>query len=119
MRHAEVGQLGRSPAPAPAPRHQHVRRLDVAVDDALRVGVRQRVAQRDAHLDDVAVGQLALLEQGVERAAANELGDQVGALVVDRGLIERDDRRVLRAARPRGPRARSGRATTPAHAGAP
>ena len=91
--------LARSPEPERPVRHQHVRRLDVAVDHALAVGVGERVAERDADLEDLPVGELALLEQRVERAAAHELGDQVGALVVDGGLVERHDRRVLE---PRG-----------------
>ena len=40
------------------------------------------------------IGQLARRQQLVQRRAAHELGDEVGALVVDRGLVQRHDRRV-------------------------
>ena len=43
------------------------------MDDALVVGVLEGVAQRQRDADDVAVRQLAALEQGVERLAADEL----------------------------------------------
>ena len=69
------------------------------MDHALGVGVGERVAERDAHLEDLPIGELPLLEQRVQRAAAHELGDQVGALVVNRSLVERHDRGVLQ---PRG-----------------
>ncbi len=57
---AEVGQLGPIRRRGRALRDQDVRRLDVAVDDALAVGVPERVAQGDSDRDDVAVGQPAL-----------------------------------------------------------
>ena len=69
------------------------------MDHTLTVGVVERVAERRPDLDDLAVGEPALLEQLIERAAADELGDQVGALIVDGGLVQRHDRGVLK---PRG-----------------
>ena len=46
--HAEVDHLGHGLAVVQ--RHQHVRRLDVAVDDPLLVGVLDRLADRDEQL---------------------------------------------------------------------
>ena len=69
------------------------------MDHVLAVGVLERIAQRDPDRDDVAVREPPLAEQLIERRAADELGDQVGAVVVSPGLVERDDVRVLE---PRG-----------------
>ncbi len=93
-RDAEVGQ-----ARDPCGRgwmfgHQHVGRLDVAVDHAVSVGVGERIAQGDADPHHVAVRQPAVLKQYVERGAVDQFGDQVGALVVDRRLVQRHDARV-------------------------
>ena len=57
-----------------------VRGLDVAVDDAARVGVLERVAERHADAQHVAVRQLALAQELRERAPADELGDEVQRL---------------------------------------
>ena len=51
----------------------------------------ERVAEGDGDGHDVAVREPSLLKQSVERLAADQFGDQVGALVVDGGLIEGDD----------------------------
>ena len=56
---AEVGELGEAGAGRGLGDDDHVLRLDVAVDDLLRVRVRERVAHRHADLGDVAVGQRA------------------------------------------------------------
>ncbi len=61
----------------------------------MRVG--QRVAQGHADQHDIAVRQRALVEQLVERVAADELGDEVDRPVVAAGLEQRDDRRVRQA----------------------
>ena len=50
-----------------------------------------------ADLEDVAVGQPPGREQLIERLATNQLGDEVGPVVVDRRLVERHDRRVGQA----------------------
>ena len=99
MRNPEVGEL-RAIARARTPvGNQHVGGLDVAVDHAQAVRVGKGIAERDTYLEDFAVGELALLEQRVECASAYELGDQVGAVVVDRGLVQSDDRRMLEPGR--------------------
>jgi hypothetical protein len=54
-------------------RHDHVARLDVAVDDAAPVRVGERVAQADADAQHVAVGELAVLHEIGKGSAANEL----------------------------------------------
>ena len=69
---------------------------------------RKRVADGDADLDDVAVRQPARGQSALQRGAAHELGDQVGALVVGGGLVQGDDPWVRRGGPRRGPRARSG-----------
>ncbi len=96
-RDAEVGQLRDRAAGVRRIRHEHVRRLHVAVDDPLRVGVRERLAERDPDLGDVAVRQLAGAQQLRHRPAAHELGHEVGAAVLGAGLVERHDRRVRQA----------------------
>ena len=62
-RDAEVGQPGELRRRGRALGDEHVGGLDVAVDHALGVRVRERVAQRDPDLDDVAVRQPAVGEQ--------------------------------------------------------
>ena len=78
----------------------HVLRLDVAVDDAALVGVGERVGEREADAQDVAVRQLAgRLELG-QRAPLDELGDQVAARPSSSPASKSgDDRRVVE---PRG-----------------
>ena len=63
------------------------------------VGMGERVAQRDPDRDDVAVRQPPGSSSAVERRAADQLGDQIGALVVDRRLVQGHDARV---GQPRG-----------------
>ena len=111
-RDAEVRELRDAGAVVRPVGDHDVPRLDVAVDDPAAVRVGQRVAQRDAHADDVAVRQRALLQQRAERAAPHQLGDEVHRAVVAAGLVEGDDPGVLQ---PRGrlrlalgPRARRG-----------
>ena len=55
VRHAEVGQLREARPGRGLGDHHHVLRLDVAVDDPVRVGVLERVAERHADLGHVAV----------------------------------------------------------------
>src|SRR5205807_510014 len=78
-------------------RYEDVRWLHVAVDDPLGVGVGERATQPDPDLHDVAVGQAARHEQLAECRTADELGDEVGAVVVDRGLVQRHDARMAEA----------------------
>ena len=92
---AEVGQLRRRAARGRAVGHDHVLRLDVAVDDAALVGVVERVGEREADAQHVAVRQLAgRLELG-ERAALHQLGDEVAAAVLLARVEQRDDRVVV------------------------
>ena len=60
----------------------HVLRLDVAVDHPAVVCVLERADERQAHAQHVAVGEVALLREPVEGAAADELGDEVAGLGV-------------------------------------
>ncbi len=62
--------------------------------DAARVRVGQRVAQRHADAEHVAVAQRTVVEEVAERVAADELGDEVDGVLVAARLVERDDRRV-------------------------
>ena len=71
--HAEVRQLGHLGRAGRRLGDEHVGGLDVAMDDALVVGVLEGVAQRERDGDDVAIRELAALEQGVERRATDEL----------------------------------------------
>ena len=92
---AEVGQLRGAAARAGLVGHDHVLRLDVAVDHAAVVRVGQRVGEREPDPDDVAVGQRGVgLELG-QRAPLDELGDEVPAAVLLAGVEERDDALVV------------------------
>ena len=75
----------------------HVLRLDVAVHDAAAVRVLERAAQREADPQHVAVREHALGAELVERAAVDQLGDQVAR--------PRRPRRRRRSRRPRDGRA--------------
>ena len=96
-RDAEVGQLGQPVAVAAAVGDDHVAGLDVAVHDPAPVRVGERVAQRDADAQDVAVRQGAVGHEVAERAPADELGDEVDGVVVAARLVERDDPGVRQA----------------------
>ena len=72
-------------------RADDVGRLDVAVDDAARVRVRERGAERRADPQHVAVRQRAVAQQVGERRPLDELGDEVDGVLVAAGLVERDD----------------------------
>ena len=93
---AEVGQLGRH---VRLVGHDHVLRLDVAVDHAALVGVAERLGEREADAQDVAVAERAVALQHVERAAAHQLGDQVATVAIVAGVVDRHDPRVVEARR--------------------
>ena len=59
-------------------RDEHVRRLDVAVDDPLQVGVLDGVADRDEQLQPLARRELVLVAVVGDRHAADEFHHEVG-----------------------------------------
>ena len=69
------------------------------MDHAAAVRVLQRVAQRHADPQDVAVAQLALRDELVEGAPAHQLGHEVDRVVVATCFVEGDDAGVCE---PRG-----------------
>ena len=73
---------------------QDVRRLDVAVDQPERMGVRQRVGQRGGPAGRPSVGRPARLQLGGQVAALDQLGDQVQHAVDLPGVVDGDDVRV-------------------------
>ena len=88
---AEVRQLGHAGGAARGVGDEHVLRLDVAVHDAALVRVRERAAQGEADPQHVAVGEQPLGAEFVDRAAVDELGDEVARRVVLAGVEDRDD----------------------------
>ena len=96
-RAAEVGELGRPPGPLGLSRHEHVVRLDVAMDDAARMCVGERIGECEADLEHVLVGKRAAGDQLGECIAVDQLADQVEGVVDCAGLVQRDDRRVRQA----------------------
>ncbi len=86
-------------ASSPVVGDDHVLRLDVAVDDAAVVGVRQRVGEREADAQHVAVAERALGLEHVERAAADQLGHEVAAAGILAGVEHGHDPRVVQARR--------------------
>ena len=84
---------------------QDVGRLDVAVDQAPRVGVVQRLGDRRHQLGRLPKGQPALPHPLRQVAALDVLGDDVAEAVVGPAdVVDRDDVRSGRAGRGRGPR---------------
>ena len=69
----------------------HVLGLDVAVDHAVLMGVGECLAQLGAELGDVAVRELAVGRQLVERGALDQLADEVSAAVALPQLVQRHD----------------------------
>ena len=78
---------------------QDVRRLDVAVHDALAVGVVERHAALEND-PDRAVDRQQVLEAAValERAAGEVLHHHIGLVGLDRGVVDTDDVGVVEAA---------------------
>ncbi len=102
---AEVHQLG---AEFPLGGDEDVLRLDVAVDDAARVGVVERLAEVGADLADLAVAERPFAAQPGQGAALDQLGDQQRVAVLLAHLVEGDDARVVES------RGRLGLAQAPA-----
>ena len=63
--------------------------------DAALVGVGERVGERQADPQDVAVRELVRRLELGERAALDQLGDEVAAAVLLAGVEQRDDRVVV------------------------
>ncbi len=71
--------------------HLDVLGLDVAVDDAARVGVVERLAEVGADLADFAVGELAGVGEAGQGRALDQLADQQRVAVLLAELVEGDD----------------------------
>ena len=99
-----------TPRPRAGDGDDHVLRLDVAVHDAALVRVGERVGEREPGAQHVAVGELAVGLQLGERAALDELGDEVAAVVLLAGVEQPDDAGVIEPRhRPRLPLGALGR----------
>jgi hypothetical protein len=77
--------------------HQHVRGLEVAVQDQPRVRVRDRISRIDHQLQALRDRQDTLLDIPVDMFAVNEFQDQVGLMTVwaDAGIQESRDVRLI------------------------
>jgi hypothetical protein len=69
----------------------HVLGLDVAVDDAARVGMVEGLAEVGADLADLAVGELAAVGEAGQGRALDQLGDEQCVAVLLPHLVEGDD----------------------------
>ena len=67
---------------------QHVGRLDVAVDDALLVGVLNRLADRDEQLQPLPRGELALITESGDRHALDQLHHEEGSAGFGRSRVQ-------------------------------
>ncbi|MEZ4453185.1 MAG: hypothetical protein R3B09_27230 [Nannocystaceae bacterium] len=91
---AEAGEAEvHHPHPPLVVDHQVVR-LDVAVDQADRVGRREAAAGLGHDLEDLAPAPGALREPGAEGAAVDELHRHPDLVAVDADVVDRDDRGV-------------------------
>ncbi len=92
----EVHQLGAAPRGLLVA-HDHVLGLDVAVDDAALVRVREAVAEIGRDLGHVAVAEPAIGPQAGQGGARDELGHEDRPSIALAELVERDDRRMVEA----------------------
>ena len=74
---------------------QHVGRLDVAVDHPVGVRVVERSAELARHARHPPRAQRAVAQRGRERLTGHVLHDDQHALVVDRGVVDRHEVRVV------------------------
>ena len=93
-RDTEIHQLG---AELPLGRDDDVLRLDVAVNDAARMGMVERLAEVRADLTYLAVAEGALATEPGQRPALDQLGDEQGVAVLLPHLVEGDDAWVVEA----------------------
>ena len=85
---------------SPLGRDQHVGRLEVAMDDQVAVGVRDRVARHQQEAEAILDRERALLGEEVDGLAVHALHDQVGTSVGERAAVDQPgDRRDARGAR--------------------
>ena len=92
----EVHQLGAAPRGLLVA-HDHVLGLDVAVDDAALVRVREAVAEIGRDLGHVAVAEPASARRRARVVARDELGHEDRPSIALAELVERDDRRMVEA----------------------
>ena len=76
-------------------RDHDVRGLDVAVDDAARVAVVERLGDLDADVDDLAEAQRLVADQPEQVRAADERHDEEERALVAAEVVDRDDRGVV------------------------
>src|SRR5262249_60538461 len=75
---------------------EDVTRLDVAVDDAVPVGVVQRLGDRDDDGDRLGAGRPAAPQLGLEVAALDQTGDEVAEAVLGAAdVVDVEDPRMV------------------------
>jgi len=84
--HAEVDDLWHRPAVVDG--DQHVRRLEIAVDDPFLMRVLDRLADGDEEIQSLAGREVMLVTVAGDRHAADQVHDEVGPAGVGRASIE-------------------------------
>lgn len=93
---AEVQQFHLKPARR-LPGHHDVARLEVAVEEIELLRGDERIERLIDEFEKVGDGKGALLRDDFERVAANQFEDDVGPLIIDAKLIDRDHILMLEA----------------------
>ena len=93
-RSTEIGELGHATALVRLAGNEHVLGLDIAMNNAVGMGMGERVGQREADLEQFLVDQRLGGEQLREGVAVDQLGDQVEGVLRGARLVQDDDRRV-------------------------